>query len=288
MNRKRLTVLVSTVCALALLLVMVVPALASSPETPDSQFAAVIEQLTEEGVLNSEQAEIIIERTGPIFGKMMAVRHAYQQKVKEQAIARVKPVLSKISQALDMKPDELLPQLKEGKTIAQIAGERGVATDILVEELLEPVEARLDKAVDVGRLDQEQAEQKLGEARFRINAMIQNATPKGIVRNEVNRIRKQDERVKLTGILLQQVCQVLDLEHEELIVQLKEGKKIVEIAQEQGISREVLLDSLIESIQDRLTQAVDEGRLEEDKAADIAQRVAEQLDKFIDNFPPGQ
>ena len=53
MSRKKLTLFVSTVCVIALLVIVVVPAVASPPKPPKAQFAAVLDQLTEEGVMTS-------------------------------------------------------------------------------------------------------------------------------------------------------------------------------------------------------------------------------------------
>lgn len=288
MNKKRLTLLLSSICAVALLVITVVPALASQPESPRAKFAAVLEQLTEEGVINSEQAEAIMERTAPIFGRMGLMGHAYQQRVRELALARSKPMLLRISQAVGMEPDELIPQLKEGKSIAQIAEEQGISTSVVVGELLVSVEERLDRAVADGKLSQEQAEEKLSKAEVRITEMVQNPALKGIVGHEVNKIRKQDGRARQTRILLHQVCQIVNLEHEELLTQLKEGKKIVEIAQEQGVSRDELLKSLVDTAQNRLDKAVSEGKLDEEKAAEIMSKIEDRLAKFVDDFPPGK
>jgi len=283
MNRKRLILLVSTICTVALLVITVVPAVASPPNPPKAQFAAVLEQLSEEGVINSEQAEVIMERAGPIFGKM---GHAYQLRMRELAITRSRPTLMRISQALDMVPDELLPQLKEGKTIAEIAKEQGITADTVVDELLVPVKKGLDRAVADGKLSQEQAEEKLSKAQARITEMVQKATPKDIVRHEVNKIRMQDARAMRTRVLLRQVCQIVNLDHKEMLAQLKEGKKIVEIAQGQNISRDELLEALTERAQDRLDKAVREGKLDTEKAAGIMPKIEESLTKFVDNFPP--
>lgn len=286
MNRKRLTLLVSAVCAVALLVIMVVPAVASPPQPPKTQFDAVLEQLTEEGVINSEQAEAIAERAGPIFGRMNNVGRAYLKRTKELAKAQTMPILRKVSQVLDMEPNELLPQLKEGRTIAQIAEERGISVSTVVDELLVPVKERLDKAVVDGKLSQEQAEQGLSKAEARITEMVQNATPQDIVRHRAGKLISQDKRAGRTKVLLNQVCQIVNLDSEEMLAQLKEGKKIVEIAQEQGVSRDELLQALTDRAQERLDKAVSEGKLDGDKAVEMMPKIEEGLAKFVDNFPP--
>jgi predicted DNA-binding protein (UPF0251 family) len=71
-----------------------------------------------------------------------------------------------------------------------------------------------------------------------------------------------------------------------MLEELKEGKKIVEIAEEQGISRSELLDALMDRAQDRLNKAVSAGKLVEEKAEEIMQNVGDRLAMFLDSFPP--
>jgi polyhydroxyalkanoate synthesis regulator phasin len=52
---------------------------------------------------------------------------------------------------------ELMDELADGKTLAEIAREEGKSVDGLVEELVEAVEERIDDAVEDGRLSQERA-----------------------------------------------------------------------------------------------------------------------------------
>ncbi|TET44148.1 MAG: hypothetical protein E3J66_01130, partial [Dehalococcoidia bacterium] len=144
MKRKKSILLVTTVCAIALLVITVVPAVAAPPKAPKAQFPAVLEQLTEEGVINSEQAEAIIERSEPVFGMIGMMNHPYQQRVKELAVSRSRPILMRISQALGMEDKELVQQLREGRTVAEIAEEQGIPTHLVVQELLIPVEEALD------------------------------------------------------------------------------------------------------------------------------------------------
>ena len=285
MNRKKLTLLVSTICSLVLLMLTVVPVLASPPDSPKARFIAVLEQLTEEGVISSEQTEIILQRAGVILGSMKAAERTSQRRTKQLLISPSRFILLRISQALDMKPTDLLFQLKEGKKLAQIAEEQGLSTDELVNELLAPVKKGLDRAVAENKLSQEQAEQKFNKIEVKVNEAIQKATLKGIVRNGYDKFEKQDKRAGQTKLLLRQVAQIVNLDDEELLARLKEGKKIVEIAQEQGIGRDELLESLMERVQDRLDTAVHEGKLGEEKAKEIKQRIEERLGRFIDNFP---
>ncbi len=85
--------------------------------------------------------------------------------------------LEKVSSTLGMSPDELLSQLKSGKTLAQIAGEKGVPTQTLVDTILEPAKQLLSNQVEKGNLTQEQADQRLQQLRTRAEDFINNGGP---------------------------------------------------------------------------------------------------------------
>ncbi len=62
---------------------------------------------------------------------------------------------------LGMTPAELVAELRDGKTIAEMAEGRGVSVGDIVDAMLEKVEARLDTAVDNGRMTLEEANERL-------------------------------------------------------------------------------------------------------------------------------
>ena len=67
--------------------------------------------------------------------------------------------LHQMCQLLDLERDGLFNQLKEGKSIAEIAEEHGINRDELMEELMGLALDRLDKAVEKGKLDEQRAEE---------------------------------------------------------------------------------------------------------------------------------
>lgn len=63
--------------------------------------------------------------------------------------------------ALGLTPDELNAELSSGKTITQIAGDKGIQKEQLAKKLESLVKAGLDKAVADQKITQEQADQML-------------------------------------------------------------------------------------------------------------------------------
>lgn len=73
--------------------------------------------------------------------------------------------LTRLATALGLTPADLTVQLQSGKTLAAIAGEKNVATSVLVDTIVAPFEARIALQVQNGYLTQAQAQTYLDAAR---------------------------------------------------------------------------------------------------------------------------
>jgi hypothetical protein len=69
---------------------------------------------------------------------------------------------------LGMTEAELLTELREGRSLADVAEEKGVSLETLKSELQKAAEERLAQAVEDGRLTQEEADEKKAELAERI------------------------------------------------------------------------------------------------------------------------
>jgi hypothetical protein len=84
-----------------------------------------------------------------------------------------------VAQFLGMQPPELRQALGSGKSLAQVAQEKGKSRDDLKNYLTTQEKTRLDQAVKDGRLTQQQADQRLAELSSRLDAMIDRTGPVG-------------------------------------------------------------------------------------------------------------
>jgi hypothetical protein len=78
-----------------------------------------------------------------------------------------------VAQGLGISSDELYALRSEGKSIAQIAEEKGVALDDVTASMLATHKAGLDERVQAGTLTQEQADAMLGFMQTRIDAVVE-------------------------------------------------------------------------------------------------------------------
>ncbi len=76
--------------------------------------------------------------------------------------------------ALGMSEQDLVTELRGGKTLAQVAQDRGVDPQVVIDALVAELKAHLDEEVASGEQTQEQADQKLATATERITDMVNN------------------------------------------------------------------------------------------------------------------
>ncbi|OXS61781.1 hypothetical protein B1A99_04005 [Cohnella sp. CIP 111063] len=81
--------------------------------------------------------------------------------------------LTAIAGALGLTADELKAQLKEGKTIADVAADKGVDVQKLVDAQKAAIEKSVAEALQAGEITQEQADKKLAEAGERAERIVE-------------------------------------------------------------------------------------------------------------------
>jgi len=81
------------------------------------------------------------------------------------------------AEALGMTEQDLRTELQGGKTLAQVAQEKGVDTQKLVDAMLSQAKTDLAQQVANGRITQSQADQTLQELTTRIQTLINSGQP---------------------------------------------------------------------------------------------------------------
>ena len=88
------------------------------------------------------------------------------------------------------------------------------------------------------------------------------------------------------GAKLETASEVIGIETDELREALQSGSTLAEIATENGVEPQSLIDEMVEDKQEKLDEAVADGRLTEEeaaeKAAEIEQRVTDAVNGEID------
>ncbi len=78
------------------------------------------------------------------------------------------------AEALDMTVSDLMAEIQGGKSIADVATEKGVDLQVIIDAYLKQVGETLDQAVQDGRITQDQADLMLEQAGKRVPEMLNN------------------------------------------------------------------------------------------------------------------
>jgi hypothetical protein len=87
--------------------------------------------------------------------------------------------LSAAAEVLDITEGELRRALRDGSSIADVAGDRGVEVEIVIDALVADATARIDEAVARGALDPERAAELKEALPERIDRFVNRERPRG-------------------------------------------------------------------------------------------------------------
>lgn len=87
--------------------------------------------------------------------------------------------LEPVAKVLGMSVDDLRAALKDGKTLAQIAKDKGVDKQKVIDALAAEAKTHLDEAVKAKRLTQAEADEKLAEITKGITSWVNDGKPAG-------------------------------------------------------------------------------------------------------------
>jgi hypothetical protein len=164
-----------------------------------------------------------------------------------------------LAEAFGMTVEELKAELSSGKTIIELAEEKGID---LQQMAIDKATEKLQQAVDNGRLTQEEADQKLAE--------IQEKIESG------EGFERPDRGDRLEGF-----AETLGMTVEELQTALDAGQTPQEIAEAQGIDLQQLA---VDRITEKLQQAVENGRLTQEEADQKLAEIQEKIESGEGTF----
>jgi hypothetical protein len=197
------------------------------------------------------------------------------------------PHLETVAEVLNIGVDDLAAQLKDGASIADIAGEAKVQA--VVDALVAEHEDRIDEAVEDGRLSEEKAEEVRAAVADRVEAMVNGEHPTGIKPFGMDRFHGRDGfggfgfRGKFG---LDQIAEVLDLSVDELWESLTGGSTLAEIADEKGVTTDTLVDTVLADLDEKLDALVADERLTQERAEEIREGSAAMIESMINGEMP--
>lgn len=156
------------------------------------------------------------------------------------------PIIEESATVIGVDKEVLFKSLKSGKSIVEVAAEKGISEADLTAKLQQMRTTKIEAAVKDGKLTTDQGDhmkQKLGEhLKFILNEKNLLAHHPGHGKHKFGLKPNTEKLAKSLG-----------MSKEELRSQLHAGKSLAEIAQAKGISK----DKLVVSIKDQLTPSIE-------------------------------
>jgi DNA-binding phage protein len=168
--------------------------------------------------------------------------------------------LDTAAETLGITEDELRTALDEGKTLAEIAEEQGVERQALIDALVAAGEARLDEAKAA-------LPERMAEA---VDRTFEGRGDRG-------------DRFPILSKGLTVAAETLGMTEDELRTALREDDKtLAQVAEEQGVERQVLVDALVADANARLAEKVADGSITQEQADRRAETLTEAVERMID------
>lgn len=251
---------------------------AIAQETEDQVFNQpfddVLNGLVDDGVITADQRDKIaaaFEERFVRFGKGF----------------RGTPHLQTVADVLEIEVDDLAAQLREGATIADIAGDR--TTDV-IDALVSEQETRIDEAVAEGKLTEERADEVRAALSEQVTALVNGERPTGIGPLGMDHFHDRGafDGFGFKGSFnLDTIAEALGLTVEELHDRLAAGSSIADLAEGAEVDLEVIVDKALANLDEKLDALVADERLTRERADEMRAGAAEMIESMLNGEMPG-
>jgi uncharacterized protein YidB (DUF937 family) len=148
---------------------------------------------------------------------------------------------------LGLDESTITDQLKQGKTLVQVAQDKGITEDALLQQLSAAEKQSIDAAVTSGKITQAQADKKNDGLAAHLKKEVENTEKND--GQEKGRFGSFGNPAALS--------QILGVTEQELTTGLQAGQSLTEIAQTKGINEDQLISKIKDSMTDQLKKFVE-------------------------------
>lgn len=185
--------------------------------------------------------------------------------------------ITEIADFLGISRGELTEALQSGKSIVQIAAEKGIGEQQLVDFMAEKYSCKIDQKVADGKITTDQADKLKQSMAERIKADLNRADigPKGKMAPK-DGLGMGMQMGRGMGDM-EDLAEYIGISKEDLIAARQSGKSMVQIAGEKGIGEQQLVDYLMEKFNTKIDQKVTDGKITSEQAGQLKQSMAERI-----------
>ncbi len=171
-------------------------------------------------------------------------------------------MIQAVADLLGMTPDQIVAERQAGKSLADIAAEHGVDQNTLVQTITNAMVPRIQQFVS--RMVTRQGfgpDQGRGPGRQAFGQRLRNARQ----------------------AMLQPIADLLGMTPDQIVAERRAGKSLDDIAAEHGVDQNTLLQAVTTTAKARLDEAVAAGKLSQDRADALYQRIQQAAPGLLAN-----
>jgi hypothetical protein len=191
------------------------------------------------GLLHNTQANAATTTTGATV-----VQNTNSSKNDHGKRGLEKNLIKETATILGVDPTTITDQLKQGKTLVQVAQAKGITEDILLQKLTDAENQSIAAAVTSGKITQAQADKIKSGLAARLKKEVEH-----VEGHEKGRFGSFGDPAALS--------QILGVTRQQLKADLQAGKSLVEIAQAKGIAEDQLINKIKDGMTAKLKQFVE-------------------------------
>ncbi|SFD78204.1 hypothetical protein SAMN05216378_1404 [Paenibacillus catalpae] len=244
---------------------------------------SLLDDLTRQLLAMFDDKQFTEEEMGDVQKKVaMEAQHIFDTPLSDQLISKeLKAAMEKKKQANGIEIKLNFPALgaklglddaayeqavKEGKSLADIAKEKGIPIQPLIDEQTEKMLASFE--------NKQLTEEEMSNVKKKVAMESERIFKTPLSQQQKNMGLNLNVKVVIT---------MLNLDKEALVEQMNAGKSFAEIAAAEGISRQQLIDAIRADLDAQSTKFVASKQLTQEQADKQKQELLKKIDKFIDN-----
>ena len=172
--------------------------------------------------------------------------------------------------ALGVSAEDLRSELEDGKTIADVAGEKGVDVQAVIDAMVADATERIDQRVSDGDLDADRAAELKEDLPQRITDLVNGEGP-GFGGHRFG--------ARLEGVSA--AAEALGMSAGDLRAALRDGKTIADVAEEKGVDVQTVIDAMVADATERIDERAAEAK------EDLPERIADVVNGEVPDHPGG-
>ena len=193
-------------------------------------------------------------------------------------------LIKRSAEQIGIEAPALIEELRADNTIAQVAETNGVSVSLLVEALIQPMRDEANEAIANGRITADEAAERLQNAEEKITEALNRTWPEDLGQRNQGRGRHQGNRGP--GRILNGAAELLGMPMPELVEGLRSGKSVAEIAAEQGVAFDIIVDAIVAKVRDKVDEAVANGRITPEEALERIEQITNKITEMLSNPLP--